>query len=57
MATKPRETRDKQLPLRLTETERAILEDAAKAAGMAVSTWMRATCLAAAKKQKKKKEG
>ena len=54
MATKPRETRDKQLPLRLTETERAILEDAAKAAGMAVSTWMRATCLAAAKKQKKK---
>ena len=55
MATKPRETRDKQLPLRLTDTERKTLEDAAKAAGMALSTWMRATCLAAAKQ--KKKEG
>lgn len=53
MDEKPRETRDKQLPLRLTKSERAILEEAAKAAGMALSTWMRATCLAAAKKQKK----
>jgi len=52
--TKPRETRDKQYPLRLTDAERKTLEDAAKAAGMALSTWIRATCLAAAKKQKKK---
>jgi uncharacterized protein (DUF1778 family) len=54
MNEKPRERRDKQYPLRLTDTERAELEEAARAAGMTLATWMRMVCLAAAKKRKKK---
>jgi uncharacterized protein (DUF1778 family) len=54
MAKKPRETRDKQYPLRLTDAEREILKEAARAAGMVLATWARMTLLAAAAKQKKK---
>lgn len=55
MKAKPRERRDKQYPLRLSDTERAILEEAARGAGMVLSTWARMVLLAAAKQ--KKKEG
>ncbi|WP_424750913.1 plasmid mobilization protein [Mycobacterium sp.] len=50
----PEKRRSAPIPVRFTDSERELVEDAAAADGMSLSTWIRARAVAAAKRANRK---